>query len=153
MLRVSDFLSDQQITFEEMLHPPAYTAQRLAQFLRISGKRVVKSVLLHGPEGYFLAVLLASQRIDLSRLSVHFGGAVQLATKQELHAQFADCEWGSLIPFGQLYGLPTILEAAVPLDTVIVFEAQRRALAIRMTCRDFVSLEQPQRLSFAAQEN
>lgn len=148
-MRVSQFLSDQHIAFEEMIHPPAYTSQKLAQFLHISGRQVVKSVLLKGPKGFFLAVLPAPQLIDLPRLSAHFGGPIRLATVEELCERFLDCEWGAVMPFGRLYGMTTILEAAIPLDVTIVFAAQLHALAIRMQCRDFVKLEHPERLPFA----
>ena len=42
-----------------------------------------------------------------------------------------------------------ILEATIPLDATIVFEAQRHMVAIKMQCRDFVKLERPERLTFA----
>jgi Ala-tRNA(Pro) deacylase len=148
-MRVSQFLSDQHIAFEEMVHPPAYTSQKLARFLRISGRQVVKSILLKGPGGFFLAVLPAAQLIDLLRLSEQMASAVRLATVEELCERFADCEWGALMPFGRLYGMATILEATIPLDATIVFEAQQHAVAIKMQCRDYVRLEHPGRLFFA----
>lgn len=148
-MRVSQFLADQQVRFEEMVHPPAYTSQKLARFLRISGRRVVKSILLKGPGGFFIAVLPAAERIDLVRLSAELGGPVRLATLEELYERFADCEWGAVMPFGRLYGMATILEASIPLDATIVFEAQRHALAIKMQCGDFVRLERPSRMRFA----
>lgn len=148
-MRVSQYLSDQHIPFEEMVHPPAFTSQKLARFLRVPGRQVMKSILLAGPRGFFLAVLPASHLIDLGPLRAHLGDPVRLATVAELREQFPDCEWGALMPFGRLYDLPTILEAAIPLDTTIVFEAQQHAVAIRMACGDYVKLERPERLHFA----
>ena len=148
-MRVPEYLSDQQVTFEEMLHPPAFTSQKLAKSLHVPGRQVMKSVLLMGPRGFLLAVLPASQLIDLPRLGAYFNGPVRLATAQELGERFPDCEFGALMPFGRLYSLPTILEATIPLDVTIVFEAQRHAVAIRMFCRDYVKLEHPERLAFA----
>lgn len=148
-MRVTQFLSDQEIAYEEVVHPPAFSSQKLAKSLHISGRQVVKSVLLKGPRGPFVAVLPAAQQIDLDRLSTHFGGPVRLATEEELSEQFPDCEWGALMPFGRLYELPTILEASISLDATIVFEAQRHAVAIKMACRDYVRLERPDRLWFA----
>ena len=147
-MRVAQYLSDQQITFEEMVHPPAFTAQKLAKSLHISGRQVMKSVLLKGPR-LFLAVLPAKQIIELPRINAHFGSPVRLATVEELSEQFPGCEWVVLMPFGQLYGKPTVLEATIPLDATIVFEAERHAVAIRMLCRDYVKLERPERLVFA----
>lgn len=148
-MRLAQFLSDQQVSFEEMVHPPAYTAQKLARSLHISGLQVVKSVLLKEPQGFILAVLPAAKLVDLTRLGHHYEGPVRLATMPELCEHFPDCEWGAVMPFGTLYGLPTILEASIPLDTMIVFEAQQHAIAIRMMCRDFLQLERPKRLCFA----
>jgi Ala-tRNA(Pro) deacylase len=148
-MRVSQYLSEQHIAFEEMMHAPAFTSQKLAKSLHIPGRQVMKSVLLKGPQGFFLAVLPASQLIDLPRLGPHFKGPVRLATVSELNERFSDCEFGAMMPFGQLYGLPTILEVTIPLDATIVFEAQRHAVAIRMLCRDYVKLEHPERLAFA----
>ena len=148
-MRVSQYLSDHQVMFEEMVHPPAFTSQKLARFLHITGRRVVKSILLKGPTGFFLAVLPAPQLIDLAGLSQHFGGPVRMATVEELSERFPDCEWGAVMPFGRLYGMMTILEATIPLDATIVFEAQLHAVAIRMQCRDYVRLEHPERLQFA----
>jgi len=151
-MRVSQFLSDEHIAFEEVVHPPAYTSQKLARYLHVSGRRVVKSILLMGPTGFFLAVLPASQVIDLDSLSGQFNGPVRLATVEELSDRFPDCEWGAVMPFGKLYGMMTILEASIPLDALIIFEAQRHAVAIRMQCRDFVKLEQPERLHFTHEQ-
>ncbi len=148
-MRVSQFLTDERITFEEMVHPPAYTSQKLAKFLHLTGRQVVKSILLTGPRGYFLAVLPAAQWIDMARLHAHFNAPVRLATVEELCDLFQDCEWGAVLPFGGLYGMSTLLEASIPAETMIVFEAQRHAIAIRMTCSDFVKLEKPVRFAFA----
>ena len=144
-MRVTQFLADQQVTFEEMPHAPAFNSQRLAKSLRISGRQVVKSVLLRGPTGFLIAVLPAAATIDLARL----GADLRLATEDELVDLFNDCEWGAVMPFGRLYGLQTVLEATIPLDATIVFQAQRHMLAIKMQCRDFVKLERPERLAFA----
>ncbi len=147
-MRVTQYLADQQVAFEEMVHPPAYTSQKLARSLHLSGRQVVKSVLLKGPGGFFIAVLPAAQRIELSRLSAEMG-ACRLAIEDELHERLGDCEWGAMMPFGRLYGMASILEASIPLDTTIVFEAQRHAVAIKMQCGDYVRLERPSRLHFA----
>ncbi|MBI1832942.1 MAG: YbaK/EbsC family protein [Planctomycetes bacterium] len=150
-MRVSQFLLDEHIAFEELLHPPAFTSQKLAKALHVSGLLVMKSILLKGSRGDFVAVLPAARQIDLARLALTLGGAVRLASEPEVHERFADCEWGALIPFGRLYGLTTLLEATVPLESTIVFEAQRHAVAIRMRCRDFVKLERPERVAFAVE--
>jgi Ala-tRNA(Pro) deacylase len=148
-MRIDNFLADEQVDCEILMHPPAYTAQKRAKYLHVSGAQVAKSVLLHGPGGYVLAVLPATRQIDLDRLAAALGGPVRLAKTAEVADVFLDCEWGVASAFGRTYGVPTLLEDGVAPDAWLVLEAQSRAEAVRMRCRDYERLEQPRRLRFA----
>ena len=147
-MRVPQFLTDQHARYETVVHPPSFTAQKLARHLHISGRHVAKSVLIASEKAYYLAVLPAAMRIDLSALGDRLGMPVRLAGEHEVVRLFSDCEWGAVTPFGHLYGLTTLLEASITPDSEIIFEAGRHVESIRMTCRDFERLEQPRRLSF-----
>jgi Ala-tRNA(Pro) deacylase len=148
-MRVPCFLTEQQVTFETIVHAPAFTAQKRARFLHVPGKQVVKSVLLMGPAGYFLAVLPATHRVDTEALARALGGPVRLASGDEMARVFHDCEWGVVPPFGTLYGLPTLRDESLDPDALIIFESHTHAEAIRMHCRDYDRLECPRRLHFA----
>lgn len=149
-MRVAQFLEEQQhVRYETIVHPPAFTAQKRARFLHISGKQVAKAVLLAGPEDFFLAILPSTQQIDMNALCKALGGPVRVADAREIAEVFCDCEWGVVVPFGTLYGLPTILEVSIDAEALLVFESDTHAEAIRMRCRDFEQLEKPMRLAFA----
>jgi Ala-tRNA(Pro) deacylase len=148
-MRIGDFLAEQRVAFECLLHPPAYTAQKRAKYLHVPGRRVAKGVLLAGPRGYFLAVLPATHRVDTRRLAQELDGAVRLATDREVGEVFRDCEWGAVPAFGSLYGLPTVLDEELPPDAGIVMEGHSHGEAVQLLCRDFERLEQPRRLRFA----
>src|SRR5438067_10767073 len=148
-MRVPQFLTDQHVRFETVMHPPSFTAQKLAKQLRVSGRQVAKSVLLAGGDRYFLAVLPAALRVELAAVSVHLELPVRLAGEHEVVRLFSDCEWGAATPFGHLYGLTTLLEASIAPDSEMIFEAGRHVESIRMTCRDFERLEKPRRIPFA----
>jgi Ala-tRNA(Pro) deacylase len=148
-MRIVDLLAAQRIDFEPLPHPPAFTAQKLAKYLHVSGHQVAKSVLLLGPAGYLLAVLPATHQIDTEALTRELGGPVRLASDREMAEVFRDCEWGVAPPFGTLYGLPTLLDESIPAEAHVVFETHTRVQAIRLRCRDFERLERPRRLRFA----
>jgi Ala-tRNA(Pro) deacylase len=148
-MRVPQFLTDQRVPFETVIHPPAFTAQKRARFLKVPGRQVAKCVLLVGPSGYLLAVLPATHYIDPEAVARVIGGDVRLAEDREIAEVFRDCEWGVTAPFGTLYGLPTLLDESLHPDDLIVFEAHSHAIAIRMRCRDFEQLERPRRFRFA----
>lgn len=148
-MRVAEFLTQRQVPFETLLHPPCYTAQQRAKSLGITGRQVAKAVLLHGPTGYFVAILPAPRHIDLTRLAAALGGPVRLAGDQEIAEVFRDCEWGVVPPFGALYGLPAVLDSLFEADSQLVFEGQFHGQALRLRCRDYERLEKPRRLSFS----
>ncbi len=152
-MRVLDFLTENGVTFEALVHPPAFTAQKRAKFLHIPGRQVAKCVLLGTPDGYCLAVLPAPHYVDTDVLAGQLGGPVRLASDREVSEMFRDCEWGVVPPFGALYGLPTILDASMNPDDTLIFEANSHAEAVRLSCRDFERLERPRRLRFARLSN
>jgi len=148
-MRVADFLLEQDVPFETLLHPPAFTAQKRARFLHLPGREVAKVVLLHGPPGYLLAVLPATHRVDTERVAVALGGPVRVADDDEIARVFRDCEWGVVPPFGTLYGLPVLLDAGIAPETLMVFETTTHAEAVRLLCCDFERLESARRLPLA----
>lgn len=148
-MSLRDYLAEQRVSFQTLLHPPAFTAQRRAKYLRISGHRIARGVLLCGPEGYFLIVLAATHQIDLDGLSRHWGGPVRLARPDEVGRTFRDCEWGVVSPFGNRYGLPTLIDASVPEDTWIVLEGGTHHEAVVLHSTDFERLSGSFRGSFA----
>jgi Ala-tRNA(Pro) deacylase len=148
-MRVPQFLSEQDVPFETIIHAPAFTAQKRAKVLRFPGSQVAKTVMLTGPAGHFLAVLPATHQVDTEALGGVMGGAVRLSSSREITELFRDCEWGVLEPFGSLYGLSTVIDESLDANAFIVFEGHTHAQTIRMRCRHFEKLERPRRLRFA----
>ena len=152
-MRVAEFLAENQIAFDTLIHPPAFTAQKRARFLHVPGRQVAKCVLLKTPESYCLAVLPATHYVDTEALAAQFGTSMRLAEEREVADLFCDCEWGVAPPFGTLYGVPTIVDESLDPESMLVFEGNCHAEAFRLRCRDFERLERPRRLPFAKPAN
>jgi len=148
-MSLTEYLVQQQVEFEFLPHPPAFSAARLANYLGLPGAQVAKTVLLRGPSSFLLAVLPSTHRLETESLARSVGGPVRLATTQEMAEVFRDCELGMVPPFGRLYGLATLLDDSFAADSLLVFEGQTCVEAIRMRCRDYERLECPRRLAFA----
>lgn len=148
-MRIPELLAEQRIPFETLAHPPAWSAQKRAKFLRVPGRQVMKGVLLVTPTGYVLAVLPATHRLNLGKLSFQFAGRVQLGSEEQVTRIFRDCEPGAVPPFGSLYGLSSIMDETIQADDVLVLEGHTHFHAIRMSCRDYERLEHPRRMAIA----
>jgi Ala-tRNA(Pro) deacylase len=151
-MRIVEFLARRKVAFEPLPHPLAFTAQKRAKYLHVKGAQVAKAVLLRGPDGLFVAVLPATHHVDMAVLARHLGGPVALVSEAEAARTFRDCEWGVVPPFGNLYGVPTLLDERITPDMVLVLEMHTHVEAIRLTCRDFERLARPRRLRFGHED-
>jgi Ala-tRNA(Pro) deacylase len=149
-MKLDDLLVSRHIAFQRLPHRRTYTANRMAQALHVKGREVIKTVLVRTGQGHALAVLPATHRVDLDQLREDLGEErIELAPEEEMDRLFPDCERGALPPFGSLYHVPTIMDESLAEDETIVFEAQDHEQAIRMSLRDYESIEHPRRGHFA----
>jgi Ala-tRNA(Pro) deacylase len=152
-MNLASFLTEQGCWHERVDHTPTFSAQRLAQRLHVPGRAVAKTVLLRveakGRRQYVVAVLAATQHVDMTRAARVTGGWVQLATESEIADHCPDCDLGVLPPFGSQYGMKTIVDSQLAKDDEIWFEGNTHHEAVRMKFADFQKVERPLVDSFA----
>lgn len=149
-MSIRDFLQSRHVWFQMILHAPVPSSTKLAQSVHVPGRQVAKGVLVKAGGSYVLAVLPATSRIDLARLSQVLDGVpVGLATEDEIGPIFGDCERGALPPFGRLYGLRTVVDASLSGASEIVCVGNARHEGVRLRYRDYEAVEAPTRARFA----
>jgi Ala-tRNA(Pro) deacylase len=94
-------------------------------------------------------VLPSTHVIDIELLALYWGGPVRLASAAEAARVFFDCEWGAVPAFGNLYGVPTLLDESVASTASVVFEVGSHFTDVRLSCEHFERLTGSLRLSFA----
>ncbi len=109
---VADYLEEQGVGYEVVEHRTTYTASAEARAAGVPTQDVAKTVVLRDEEGYRLAVLPASERLDLEKARELFGAgkALRLATEQEMGRDFAGFEVGALPPLGPMLPAPEVLD-------------------------------------------
>ncbi len=109
MLR--EFLDRNRIRYTVISHSVAYTAQGIAALTHTPGRELAKTVMVMVDGRLAMAVVPASFRVDLYRLKKYLGAeTVELASENEFRDHFADCETGSMPPFGNLYGMDVFVD-------------------------------------------
>jgi len=147
--RLESHLDHNHIAYSLILHVPTYSAQVAASFMHFPGKEVAKTVALCAGEKVLLAILPASYRINLEKLSGIVGGRLELLEQERCNETFPDCETGAIPPFGELYDVPVFLDEALAEDAEIVFGAGTLSESVRISSADFVRLVKPKICSFA----
>ena len=109
-----------------------------------------KTVMIKVDGTMAMAVLPASRRVDLDRLSAALGaGHVEIASEQEFADAFPGCEVGAMPPFGNLYDMDVYVAEKLTEDDDIAFNAGSHTQIIQMAYRDYENLVKPRIVPFA----
>jgi Ala-tRNA(Pro) deacylase len=150
LARLEKYLKENNTGFETFDHPEAYTAQEVAAEMHVPGRELAKVVMLRGAEKFFMAVLPASRRVDLSRVKKVLGEKdLRLSTEEEFKVLFPDCEPGAEPPFGNLYNIDTLVDKTLAEDEQIFFNAGTHKRAVKMNYKDYAALVKPEVADFA----
>lgn len=143
--KVREFLDSHNVKYLVISHSIAYTAQGIAALVHVSGKKLAKTVIVKIDGVLAMAVIPASQHVDLELLrSITGAGNVELATEQEFQRAFPDCETGAMPPFGNLYDMAVYADASLAKHEEITFTAGTHRELLRMAWADILRLVDPQ---------
>ncbi|OED40151.1 hypothetical protein ACH42_17590 [Endozoicomonas sp. (ex Bugula neritina AB1)] len=141
---VMNYLRSHRVPFSRQRHPPAYSAQEIAEKAHISGYRVVKTVVVKLDGHLALCVLPATERVNFGLLRQAAGcHKAELAEEDEFVASFPLCEPGAPPPFGELYGLSVFISDSLRQQTSLAFGCGDASERVVLTWQDFTELEHP----------
>ena len=148
VLKLRNYLDDNDVEYVTISHSPAYTAQRIAELTNTPGKELAKTVIVKMDDKFAMAVLPASRRVDLDHLKSAVGATeVTLASESEFKVLFPDCEVGAMPPFGNLYDMGVYVAEQLTEDEDIAFNAGSHTELVRMSYQDFAKLVTPEVVS------
>jgi Ala-tRNA(Pro) deacylase len=148
--RLLKYLNENDIHYQILSHPAAFTAHQVAMASHVPDSVVAKTLLVRAGSQHWLVVLRADQRVSHRLLKdVLEANHVALAHEEDLPLFFPDCEPSAMPPFGKLYGLPVLVEKSLADDEEIVFNACTHTSAIRLRFEDFERLADPMIAEFA----
>ena len=149
--KLQEFLDSHNIKYVVISHSLAYTAAGIAALTHIPGKELAKTVIVKIDGLLAMAVVSASQHVDLAHLkAATFAKSVTLATEDEFKEKFPDCELGAMPPFGNLYGMPVFADESLARDKEIAFNAGSHRELVRIAWEDFERLVQPRLMKIAS---
>ena len=142
--KLENFLEQNNVWYEKITHPRAYTAQETAASAHIKGKELAKSVMIKLDGETVLAVLPAYLKVDFKRIKQISGAKkIKLAMEEDMEETFPDCTIGAMPPFGNLYQIPVYADSILEDDEDIAFNAGSHMELIKMHFHDFNKLVHP----------
>lgn len=142
--RIKDYLDEQGVRYSLVEHSPAYTSQEVAAEAHVPGRRFAKTVTVSIDGRLAMAVLPATDQVDLERLARSVGAKqVELAGEAELADRFPGCELGAMPPFGNLFDMEVFVSPHLAEADEIAFNAGTHTEVMRLAYRDFARLVNP----------
>jgi len=149
-MQIKQYLEQQKVDYQLLSHRPTFTAQQMAAEEHVPGQNVAKPVIVRADGKYLMCVIPACYKVDLDELKQQLKAKeLQLASEEELAKLFPECELGAEPPFGNIYGIKTIIDKSLTQDKYLVFQAGSHEQALRVIYQDYEKLVQPQVLKFS----
>lgn len=107
---VTDFLDGSGVSYEVLEHEQTFTAREEARASGVSPDDEAKSVLLRIGPDYCLAVLPASEQLDMHKVREILGVSARLATEREMANDYDQFDVGAIPPLGPMLSVREIVD-------------------------------------------
>ena len=131
------FLNQHKVHHDVVRHPHTASSWQSVISAHVKPSAFAKAVVLRDAEGYFLAVVPASHRLDLGALEQEFGRRPELVTEADLARLFPDCELGAVPALGPAYGLDSVVDSSLKNQPEVFLEAGDHEDIIRLDGVEF----------------
>ncbi|MBN2376076.1 MAG: YbaK/EbsC family protein [Sedimentisphaerales bacterium] len=149
-MELVDFLKEKHVDFQLCAHRPAFTSQQMAAEEHTPGVNVAKPVIVQADGKYYMCVLSACCKVDLDKLRNQLdAGEVQLVSEKEMAKLFPDCELGAEPPFGNFFGMTTLMDENLGKDGYILFQSGKHDQAVRLKLTDYEKMVHPRIMKFS----
>jgi Ala-tRNA(Pro) deacylase len=109
---VTEFLEREGIPYEMVEHERTQTAAAEARAAGVPSAGFAKTIVLRDEEGLRLAVIPASERLDIHKLEQALASrGLRLLTEQEMANEFDEFEVGTVPPFGSMFDALELVDA------------------------------------------
>ena len=136
--KLAKFLKRHKVRYEIQAHAQTFTACETAQCEHLSGKRLIKPVMVKVDGKDAMVVIPSNRTVDLLKFSTPLvTNRVRIAEEHEFKDLFPDCEPGAMPPFGHLYGVPCYADERIWEEDELVFNAGNHKETMSLSTHDF----------------
>jgi Ala-tRNA(Pro) deacylase len=147
MTTLTDYLDQQGIDYEILMHERAFTGIDEAHALGIKADEVLKTVIVDTGGQHVALVLPSDERLDMALVRSVLGDRdVTLAHESEITHDFGGFELGALPPVAPLLGIDMVVDPTVHDHGTVIFAAGTQTESVKV---DVAPLFDTQSVRFA----
>ncbi len=134
------FLHKHRVQYRVLHHDRTTSLEEAARATGIDRNQMIKASVLWDGNGYVMAVLPLSAKIDAFKLKRQLHRPLQLVSRHEIDRLFPDCEPGSHPPIGEIYHLDWVLDKSLYQLNSVYFESGCHTSLVQISTDDFLFL-------------
>lgn len=138
--KLKEYLADSRVAYDLVEHPRSEGSTHTARAAHVPGDCLAKSVVLNDGDGYVLAVLPSTQKVDVGALEQTLGRRLGLASEDEIGRLFDDCMTGAIPPTGIAYDVETVVDESLERKPEVWFEGGDHRTLIHLNQSGFQRL-------------
>jgi len=112
-------LEQKKIEYKILNHKKVYTALDKSKTLKISPKKVVKTLVLKIDKKLFILNLRADQKVNFKKLE-KFGKKISLLSEKEIKKRLKGATLGSILPLGIFWKIQTLTDSSLKKEKEII---------------------------------
>jgi prolyl-tRNA editing enzyme YbaK/EbsC (Cys-tRNA(Pro) deacylase) len=142
---VTAFLESHGVRHEVVEHRPTFSAAAEARASGTEPREAAKTLALHDHDGYRMAVIPATHRLDLHRAREVLGASshLRLATEAELEQDFPTFDVGAMPPLGPMMPMPEVIDVHLLYHDRILCAGGDHRHSLRVDPRDLLRVCEP----------
>jgi Ala-tRNA(Pro) deacylase len=132
------FLDSKGIDYEKLEHPPVTTSSAASGARGSRLSQGAKAIVVKADDEYYHLIISAAVPVDNNKLRKVLGTRrVRFATADEL-LKLTNCLPGAVPPFGNIFGLPVIMDNALMSEDIVYFNCGSHTVSLRMKRSDLI---------------
>jgi len=136
-LTLQHYLDGRGVDYDVQTHERSLWSSATAECSGIPEDNLAKGVLIRRKDGYVLAIVPASHRVQLEVLGAWLDQPVGLASEIEVAEIFRDCELGAVPPVAGAYGLTAVMDDSLVGFKDIYFEGGDHRTLVHVNGNEF----------------
>jgi Ala-tRNA(Pro) deacylase len=139
---IAEYLEAHAVAFELVEHEPTMSAAAEAAATKRSQSEVAKTIVLQDEAGYVLAIIPASERLDLHKVRDLLGASrsLRLADESEIAKDFPTVEVGAVPPVGPMLPRAEVVDERLLATDQVVCAGGDHRHAVVLDPREVVRL-------------
>ena len=140
--KLTNFLSQNKVKFEEVHHRTVYTALDKAATLKVKPNLIAKTLVLKTGKTFTMAILAANRNLDKVKFKkVTKTKSFEFVSERLMKSKFKGFKIGALPPFGGLFKIPAFIDNGLAKEKFILVSAGTYESSLKVSPRALEKLE------------